>query len=731
MAFNVGAADAKNTSISLEDLQNIEDFIIVWLFGHPIGREVFANLENVLRTVVNSFKQFDDPAEFLNYILSIKTYREGPQTFMGPAPVKYENIFVVLPNAYDECLTEWIHDLSHVEQIYIYIDCNAENLWTKKYLKVRGPYSADDLKDMCDTIVYDVRCALKNLLPIAIFDREPIEFIYKDLTVDQLDFLWFQVLLRLLQDTPVKQTIKEIIDEYKSHFTGSIIKEAQMEDFAKSYSKENAIHFYSTNKLWLSTILNKACRMEVIEILYKFRFIFQDIRTCFVKLQKTFKEQTLTVYRQPFLTIFDLDKLSKNIGKLISFNNFFFASTEEYFDKNFGSHYGSACVFFQFELDKELSICLFGYESNELVLINAGSVFRILTVELLPNGTWLVKLVSNTAVRDDLQKIIEHIEKEIGEEIDLQTLGIFLLYKGQYERALRYLTIVCNELPPESSERFDIYQNMGAAYYKVGKYELALKYLQKYLDHHLKNTAAADLSLKGIYADIAAIYSEMNMFDEGLKYCDMVISMQSGELEDSKDEDFMRSFIVQAVCLVEKFKSELAQESNFKALKTALRIYPENSIQLADLYNNIASCYSGLRDYKSADEYNKKALKLKMSCLPSNHPSIATSYNNIGSVYLKEGWLINDPYLRRNKIEDAIDSFTKCLNIQLQTLPRTHPRVVSTLGNLQKAQEALNLPGARMIIGDTEIRFGHSEFSQLLQLMNKGAETTDEGESTK
>ncbi|CAF1152846.1 unnamed protein product [Rotaria sordida] len=630
-------------SISSENLQNFEDFTIVWLYGHPIEREIFAGHGNFLRAFVNSFKQFDDASEFLNYMLSIKTYREAPKTFIGPAPVKYENIFVVLPNAYNERLTKRIHDLSHVEQIYIYNDCDAENLWTKKYLKVRGPYSVDDLQDMFDTIAYDVRCALNNLLPITIFDRESTEFIYKDLTPEQLDFLWFQVLLRTLQDTPVKQTIKEIIDEYKSHFTGSIIKEALMEDFAKSYSKGNAIHFYSTNKVWLSTILNKACRMEVIEILYKFRFVFQDIRTCCVKLQKTFKEQTLTVYRQQFLTIFDLDKLSKNIGKLISFNNFFFASTEEYFDKDFESHYGSAC--------------------------------------------------------------------------------------GQYEKALRYLTIVCNEHPPESSEDSVIYQNIGAVYYKVGEYELALKYFQKYLDHRLKNTAATDLSLESIYADIATIYSEMKMLDEGLKYCDMVISMQSGELKDSTDEDLMRVFIAQGSCLQRKFESKLAQESNFKALEIALRVESENSPLLGALYNNIASCYLSLREYKLAVKYHKKGLKIKKNYLPANHPSIATSYHNIGVVYLNQGWLINDSYLRRNKIEDAIDNFKKCLNIQLQTLPEDHPHVVATLHYLQEAKEALVLPGARIIIGDTEIRLGHSQLLQFVQSLNKSTEATDQGES--
>ncbi|CAF3037702.1 unnamed protein product [Rotaria sp. Silwood2] len=219
--------------------------------------------------------------------------------------------------------------------------------------------------------------------------------------------------------------------------------------------------------------------MEVIEVLHKFRFFFQDIQNCFVKLQKTFKEKTLTAYRQQFLTIFDLNKLSKNVG--------------------------------------------------------------------------------------------------------------------QYEKSLRYPTIACSELPPDSSEVFGIYQNIGAAYYKVSKYELALKYLQKYLDHRLKNTSAADLSLKGIYADIATIYTEMNMLDEGLKYCDMVISMQSGELKDSTDGDLMRYFIAQALCFERKFTSKLALESNFKALEIALRIYSKNSQHLGALHNNIASCYLSLQ----------------------------------------------------------------------------------------------------------------------------------------
>ncbi|CAF4307972.1 unnamed protein product [Rotaria sp. Silwood2] len=131
-------------------------------------------------------------------------YREAPKDFIAPDPVKYENIFVILSNAYDERLTARIHDLSYVEQIYIYVDCDAETLWIKKYLKVRGPYSVDNLQNMFRTLAYDAQCALDNLLPITIFDPEPTEFIYKDLTTEQLDFPWFQLLLRVLQDTPVK-----------------------------------------------------------------------------------------------------------------------------------------------------------------------------------------------------------------------------------------------------------------------------------------------------------------------------------------------------------------------------------------------------------------------------------------------------------------------------------------------------------------------------------------------
>ncbi|CAF3168833.1 unnamed protein product [Rotaria sp. Silwood2] len=175
-----------------------------YLKSTPLERQIFAGHEKFLLDFVNLFKQFDAPSEFLSYIFSIKSYREAPKDFIAPDPVKYENIFVILSNAYDERLTARIHDLSYVEQIYIYVDCDAETLWIKKYLKVRGPYSVDNLQNMFRTLAYDAQCALDNLLPITIFDPEPTEFIYKDLTTEQLDFPWFQLLLRVLQDTPVK-----------------------------------------------------------------------------------------------------------------------------------------------------------------------------------------------------------------------------------------------------------------------------------------------------------------------------------------------------------------------------------------------------------------------------------------------------------------------------------------------------------------------------------------------
>ena len=68
--------------------------------------------------------------------------------------------------------------------------------------------------------------------------------------------------------------------------------------------------------------------------------------------------------------------------------------------------------------------------------------------------------------------------------------------------------------------------------------------------------------------------------------------------------------------------------------------------------------------YDEAINYHEKCLQIQLKTLGKNHPKIADSYNNIGNVYLE-----------KEELDEAINNFEKCLQIRLNTLENDHPKI--------------------------------------------------------
>ncbi len=62
-----------------------------------------------------------------------------------------------------------------------------------------------------------------------------------------------------------------------------------------------------------------------------------------------------------------------------------------------------------------------------------------------------------------------------------------------------------------------------------------------------------------------------------------------------------------------------------------------NSLTMADAYNDIGMVYHDQGEYNKAFEYYSKALEIRERVLGNDHPSTAVSYNNIGAVYNNQG----------------------------------------------------------------------------------------------
>ncbi|MBS1795627.1 MAG: SIR2 family protein, partial [Acidobacteria bacterium] len=70
---------------------------------------------------------------------------------------------------------------------------------------------------------------------------------------------------------------------------------------------------------------------------------------------------------------------------------------------------------------------------------------------------------------------------------------------------------------------------------------------------------------------------------------------------------------------------------------TAMQLYEHSDLNeielLADLHNDLGSCYGALGDHRKALEYQEKALQLQIELFGEQHPDTASSYNNVGFTY--------------------------------------------------------------------------------------------------
>ena len=93
-----------------------------------------------------------------------------------------------------------------------------------------------------------------------------------------------------------------------------------LDDFESNYSDIRALYWY-TRDSFLYRILNKAFRVQNIDVLYLMRFFIRDIRNQLVKLQAVATVSVTRVYRGQMMSKEELKNLKVN--ELLSMNSFF------------------------------------------------------------------------------------------------------------------------------------------------------------------------------------------------------------------------------------------------------------------------------------------------------------------------------------------------------------------------------------------------------------------------
>ncbi|CAF1127736.1 unnamed protein product, partial [Rotaria sordida] len=293
--------------MALED-ENLESFSLVWL--DEKGKDE-SNIEEQLRQCINHLKIFDDAN---NCELYIRSVHEG------------DGIVWVVNNHLGQMMVPCLHQLQQISSIYIFDTNNKiETEWTKKYPKVKGVIN--ELSVLLKLIQMDhTRRGAKKIeeqLVLNVFNTSSSD--EQSTTGLNGQFIHSQLLINCLLRMKAASTDKdEMISLSKKQYKDNKNELSIVHEFEENYSADRAIWWY-TRESFLYRQLNKALRVQNIDLLFIFRFFIRDIQE---QLEKHQCSSSIHVFRGQLMLNEELKLLKDSIGQLISMNSFLSTSTD-------------------------------------------------------------------------------------------------------------------------------------------------------------------------------------------------------------------------------------------------------------------------------------------------------------------------------------------------------------------------------------------------------------------
>ena len=384
-------------------------------------------------------------------------------------------------------------------------------------------------------------------------------------------------------------------------------------------------------------ILNKALRIQDIELLFLFRFFIRDIQ---LQLEKHRSHLPDHVNRGQLIAKDELEVLKKSKNQFISINSFLSTSVDRQvayvFVSGFTSSTDIQAVLFEISIVSQLAnkkpfaniTSLSCFPSEEEVLFMPGSIYRI--IDVVYEGTlWIIRMALCSDNDYELKPMFEHMRNQYGQgERDLLSFGAFLYDMGKFAEAEKYYHRILNNEIGDNQIVSSCYHALGSISLEKGDYESSLEWNHKLLQIYIQRSEIDQLSFAHCYNSIGIAYQ--------------------------KKDDYER-----ALC------------SYNTALMIWKYIFGENHPKIATCLNNLGGVYHAMKKYTEALECHQKALTIWEIHLPANCPDLGSAHNNIGCVY---GCL--------NQLEDAMKHYNASLEIYQKSLPANHPANAKTLENI-------------------------------------------------
>lgn len=557
--------------------------------------------------------------------------------------------------------------------IYVYNnDQKRSGLWAKEFLKVKS------VSMQIDALVAQIKSDRARRTHNKI--DEPLAFQVFDSNADLKtndsfirSHLLIDCLLRMKDNS---DEINKFIDICQQEYQNNKSELANIRDFQQNYNSNRAIRWY-TKQSFLFRMLNKALRIQNIDILFLFRFFLCDLQQQLIKNQPT---QPMHLYRSQLLTKEQFQLLKKSVGGFFMINTFLSTTLDRdmslsYLDTmDTSDEFEMQRVLFEIDADPQiegvqpfaniiwLSFC-FGQQE---ILMMTGSIFRIIQIENPTNQFAIIRLVLCSENNQELQNAFEHVKKEYTTKtkMDLFSFGHVLCDLGNYDDAKRFYLRFLDDLPSNHQDIVTCYQALGDVAADKGEADLSLEWYEKLHDLLARTLKPDDARLADSHSMIAGIYLKKNDFKHALESFNKALIIYRKAYEEN---NLITAQCLDKIGMIHEKEKKYFQALNYyeKSLTIHQKTLPSEHVDLARAHSKVANIRLLLCHYYLALGHYNISLKIKLNSLPTNHFDVASDYRGLAQTYKARG-----------ELTQALAFYEKAAEIYRTQLPSTHPDVI-------------------------------------------------------
>ncbi|UJR30022.1 hypothetical protein I4U23_017567 [Adineta vaga] len=648
---------------------NLETYSILWIDPFVNDTKEYVDAQKRLRTAINYIRTFKTIENCEQYIQSIP---------------EQDRIFLIINNQLGQELIPQIHQYRQIFAIYIYINDDKRNTqWSKAFTKIKS------ISTQIDNLVARIKsdCARRSHnkidepLSISLFDmnvsyKSNDQFIRSHLLID--------CLLRIKESSNDREKLIQLCEqEYRDNKSELNL----IQEFQQNYSSSRALRWY-TRQTFLFRMLNKALRVQNLDMLFLFRFFISDIQQQLIKNQYS---QSIQLYRAQLLTNEQFNTLKNAMGGFLMTNNFLSTTLDRDASLIFlnsmdsSDEYDMQRVLFEIDADPRingvkpfaniiwLSYC-FGQQE---ILMMIGSIFRIMEIQYYENQLSIIRLVLTSENDQDLKNSFENLKKEYSaKEMDLFSFGHVLYDMGNFDNAKKFYLRFLDDIPSDHQDLVTCYHTLGEVAADKGDCDSSLEWYKKLHELLTRTLNTDDSRLADSHMIIGDIYWKKNDLKQALESYNKALNVYKRALDEN---DLIIAGCWEKIGAVYEKQKKYFQALNSyeKVLAIRQKSIPADDLVLGVTHSKVANIRLLLGHYYLAVGHYNIAIKIKSIYLPSNHLDIASDYRGMGHMYKGSG-----------DLNQALTYYQKAAEIYRNQLSPEHPDVVE----IEKYIRYLSMP---------------------------------------